>query len=181
MYAIVEACGRQYKVAEGDLVFVEKLEANEGDKVTFDNVLLISDGERLTSNFIVAMNPAEKILPDWFTIREDSTFGWSQYHNRQSGWDAIRCPLYAYWYNSIHPWVNLWKAWYEKYGNDVSRLPARVDIVTSGVADAMYSTYTGFKAVFNLVKDDKATTNISEVSYYLDSLEFLCWLALNHY
>ena len=142
---------------------------------------VISDGEKLTSNFIIAMNPAEKILPDWFTVKEDGTFGWSQYHNRQSGWDAIRCPLYAYWYSSTHSWVTLWKTWYEKYGNDVSKLPARVDIVTSGVADAMYSTYTGFKAVFNLVNSDNATTNISEVSYYLDSLEFLCWLALNHY
>ena len=47
MYAIVEACGRQYKVAEGDLVFVEKLEVNEGDKVVFDNVLLISDGDKI--------------------------------------------------------------------------------------------------------------------------------------
>ena len=43
MYAVIDACGRQYKVAEGDLVFVEKLEANEGEKVTFDQVLLISD------------------------------------------------------------------------------------------------------------------------------------------
>lgn len=151
--------------------------------VTGDSIwtTIILDGESLTSNFIVAMNPAEKILPDWFTVKEDGTFGWSQYHNRQSGWDAIRCPLYAYWYNSTHPWVTLWKAWYEKYNNDVSKLPARVDIATSGVADAMYSTYTGFKAVFNLVKNDRATTNVSEVSYYLDSLEFLCWLALNHY
>ena len=41
MYAVIDACGRQYKVAEGDLVFVEKLEKNEGDKVTFDQVLLI--------------------------------------------------------------------------------------------------------------------------------------------
>lgn len=151
--------------------------------VTGDSIwtLIISDGERLTSNFIVAMNPAEKILPDWFTVSAEGTFGWSQYHNRQSGWDAIRCPLYAYWYNSNHPWVNLWKAWYEKYNNDLTRLPARIDIASSGVADAMYSTYTGFKAVFNLVKNDRATTNVSEVSYYLDSLEFLCWLALNHY
>ena len=43
MYAVIEACGRQYKVAEGDLVFVEKLDLKEGDKVTFDQVLLISD------------------------------------------------------------------------------------------------------------------------------------------
>ena len=43
MYAIIDTCGKQYKVAEGDLVFVEKLDAKEGDKVTFDQVLLISD------------------------------------------------------------------------------------------------------------------------------------------
>lgn len=47
MYAIIEACGRQYKVSEGDLVSFEKLNANEGEKVTFDNVLLISDGEKI--------------------------------------------------------------------------------------------------------------------------------------
>ena len=46
MYAIIEACGKQYKVAEGDEVFVEKLDLNEGDKVTFDKVLLLSDGEK---------------------------------------------------------------------------------------------------------------------------------------
>ena len=47
MYAIIEACGKQYKVAEGDVVFMEKLTANEGEKVTFDQVLLISDGEKV--------------------------------------------------------------------------------------------------------------------------------------
>jgi len=48
MYAIVDSCGRQYKVAEGDLVFVQKLEANEGEKVTFDNVLFVADGDKIT-------------------------------------------------------------------------------------------------------------------------------------
>ncbi len=39
MYAIIETCGKQYKVSEGDVVFLEKLEANEGEKVTFDKVM----------------------------------------------------------------------------------------------------------------------------------------------
>ena len=39
MYAIVKTGGKQYKVAQGDVLFVEKLEANEGDTVTFDKVL----------------------------------------------------------------------------------------------------------------------------------------------
>ena len=43
MYAIIESCGRQYKVAEGDVVFFEKLNAEEGKKVTFDNVMLVSE------------------------------------------------------------------------------------------------------------------------------------------
>ena len=43
MYAIIEACGKQYKVLEGDTVFFEKLDAEEGKKVTFDNVILVSD------------------------------------------------------------------------------------------------------------------------------------------
>ena len=47
MYAIIEACGKQYKVSEGDIVSLEKLEANVGEKVTFDQVLLLSDGEKV--------------------------------------------------------------------------------------------------------------------------------------
>ena len=47
MYAIIESCGRQYKVAEGEVVFLEKLEDEEGKKVTFDNVVLVSDGKKV--------------------------------------------------------------------------------------------------------------------------------------
>lgn len=47
MYAIIESCGKQYKVAEGDVVFFEKLDAEEGKKVTFDNVVLVSDDKKV--------------------------------------------------------------------------------------------------------------------------------------
>ena len=43
MYAIIESCGKQYKVAQGDVVFFEKLDTEEGKKVTFSNVILVSD------------------------------------------------------------------------------------------------------------------------------------------
>ena len=43
MYAIIESCGKQYKLAEGDVVFFEKLDAEEGKKVTFDKVVLVSE------------------------------------------------------------------------------------------------------------------------------------------
>lgn len=42
MYAIIETGGKQYKVQEGDIVYVEKLNADEGQAVSFDKVLLIS-------------------------------------------------------------------------------------------------------------------------------------------
>lgn len=48
MYAIVEISGKQYKVQEGDIVFVDRLESEEGAKLEFDKVLLISDGKKLT-------------------------------------------------------------------------------------------------------------------------------------
>lgn len=42
MYAIIETGGKQYKVQEGDVVFIEKLSAEDGSAVTFDKVLAIS-------------------------------------------------------------------------------------------------------------------------------------------
>ena len=47
MFAIFVTGGKQYKVSEGDVVFVEKLGVEEGEKVTFDKVLCVS-GESLT-------------------------------------------------------------------------------------------------------------------------------------
>ena len=45
MYAVIETGGKQYRVQEGDVITVEKLNAEAGDKVTFDKVLLMSDGK----------------------------------------------------------------------------------------------------------------------------------------
>lgn len=47
MYAVIETGGKQYKVSEGDVIFIEKLEAAEGDAVTFDKVLVVADGENV--------------------------------------------------------------------------------------------------------------------------------------
>ena len=47
MYAIIESCGKQYKVSEGDVVFFEKLDTEEGKKVTFDKVVLVSDDKKV--------------------------------------------------------------------------------------------------------------------------------------
>ncbi|MBZ4687266.1 MAG: large subunit ribosomal protein [Clostridia bacterium] len=45
MYAIIETGGKQYKVREGDVIRIEKLNANDGDKVNFDKVLAIVNGD----------------------------------------------------------------------------------------------------------------------------------------
>lgn len=43
MYAIIATGGKQYKVSEGDIIKVEKLDAEAGSTVTFDQVLAVSD------------------------------------------------------------------------------------------------------------------------------------------
>lgn len=48
MYAILETGGKQYKVSEGDVIYVEKLGVDDGAAVTFDKVLAVGDGESLT-------------------------------------------------------------------------------------------------------------------------------------
>ena len=44
MYAIIATGGKQYKVSEGDVIKVEKLNAEPGNVVTFDQVIAVSDG-----------------------------------------------------------------------------------------------------------------------------------------
>ena len=48
MYAIVEIAGHQFKVEKDQKVFVNRLQTEEGKKVSFDNVLLLSDGDKVT-------------------------------------------------------------------------------------------------------------------------------------
>ena len=64
MYAIIESCGKQYKVAEGDVVFFEKLAVEEGRKVTFDKVVLVSnDGKVQIGNpYVKGMKVEGKVV-----------------------------------------------------------------------------------------------------------------------
>ena len=47
MYAVVKSGGKQYKVSAGDVLRVEKLDVQVGDKITLDDVLLLSDGKNI--------------------------------------------------------------------------------------------------------------------------------------
>jgi large subunit ribosomal protein L21 len=48
MYAIVEIAGQQFKVAKDQKVYVHRLDAKTGSKISFDNVLLMDDGKNVT-------------------------------------------------------------------------------------------------------------------------------------
>ena len=44
MYAIIATGGKQYKVSEGDVIKIEKMDVEAGDSVTFNRVIAVSDG-----------------------------------------------------------------------------------------------------------------------------------------
>ena len=48
MYAVIETGGKQYQVKQGDVVFIEKLNAEEESTVTFDKVVAVSKEDGLT-------------------------------------------------------------------------------------------------------------------------------------
>jgi len=47
MFAVLNTGGKQYKVSQGDLIEVEKLESDVGDKVTLSQVLMVGEGEKV--------------------------------------------------------------------------------------------------------------------------------------
>ena len=83
MYAIVKTGGKQYKVSQGDVLFVEKLEANEGDVVTLDQVLAVAgedgklavgapvvEGATVTAK-VVAQGKAKKVIVFKYKAKKD--------------------------------------------------------------------------------------------------------------
>lgn len=50
MFAVIETGGKQYLVHEGDTVKIERIDAAEGEKITFDNVLLVASDDGSTMN-----------------------------------------------------------------------------------------------------------------------------------
>ena len=63
MYAIIATGGKQYKVAEGDIVRVEKLGAEDGATVTFDDVVLVNtDSDILVGDKAASANVKATVL-----------------------------------------------------------------------------------------------------------------------
>lgn len=66
MFAIIKTGGKQYKVAEGDKIFVEKLDHKEGEEFLFEEVLMISDGKpentKIGTPFIDGIKVGARVL-----------------------------------------------------------------------------------------------------------------------
>lgn len=61
MYAVIETGGKQYKVSEGDVIEVEKLGADVGDKIELP-VLLTVDGEKIATGSDVTVKATAEVL-----------------------------------------------------------------------------------------------------------------------
>ena len=82
MYAVIKTGGKQYKVAQGDKVRVEKLPGNVGDVVTFDEILLVGGGDSIKVGAptvagakvqakVIAQDRAKKIIVFKFRRRKN--------------------------------------------------------------------------------------------------------------
>lgn len=64
MYAIIDACGRQYKVREGEVIFIERLPDSEESQVVFENVIALSgeDGAVFGTPYVEGAKVTAKVL-----------------------------------------------------------------------------------------------------------------------
>ena len=64
MFAVIKTGGKQYKVAEGDVLYIEKLESKDGE-VVFDNVLLVANGSvQVGKPLVSGAKVSAKVLED---------------------------------------------------------------------------------------------------------------------
>ena len=92
MYAVVESGGKQYKVQEGEILRVEKISGDVGSPVTFDKVLLLSDGDKVdigkpvlktatVNGHIVQQGKAKKVIV--FKYKRRKRYRRKQGHRQQ--------------------------------------------------------------------------------------------------
>ena len=82
MYAIIATGGKQYKVAEGDIIRVEKLGVEAGETVTFDQVLAVNnDGLKVGADVANASVTASVVRKDQRLIRwsDDKSYVLSEF------------------------------------------------------------------------------------------------------
>lgn len=64
MYAIIETGGKQYKVEAGDVLFIEKLDAEENSEITFDKVIALGlqDGPKFGTPYVEGATVTGKVI-----------------------------------------------------------------------------------------------------------------------
>ncbi|GHU92207.1 50S ribosomal protein L21 [Clostridia bacterium] len=63
VHAVLQTGGKQYRVAQGDVIYIEKLDAAEGETIKFDQVLAVFDGDKLkTGNPVKGVELTGKVL-----------------------------------------------------------------------------------------------------------------------
>ena len=62
MYAVIETGGKQYNVKQGDVIYVEKLTAEEGSNVEFKTIALFGEGKLSTGNAVNSAKVGGKVL-----------------------------------------------------------------------------------------------------------------------
>ncbi len=63
MYAIIKTGGKQYKVKKNDELYIEKLEAKDGEKITFNEVLLVNNDKAIVGNpFVKGASVTAKVV-----------------------------------------------------------------------------------------------------------------------
>ena len=100
MYAVIRAGGKQYRVAPGDVVKIEKLPANEGDTVEFNDVLAVSGQEGqigpgagvVVSGQIMESGRADKILVFHFKRKKQ----YKKIYGHRQPFSAVRITEIAY-------------------------------------------------------------------------------------
>ena len=100
MYAVIRAGGKQYRVAPGDVVKIEKLPANEGDTVEFNEVLAVSSQEghigpgagAVVSGQIMEAGRADKILVFHFKRKKQ----YKKIYGHRQPYSAVRITEIAF-------------------------------------------------------------------------------------
>ena len=91
MYAIIATGGKQYKVSEGDVIKVEKLDAEVGATVTFDQVVAVSDGSLKVGADVASANVTATVM-DQARARKVIVYK----YKRKTGYHKKNGPRQAY-------------------------------------------------------------------------------------
>lgn len=167
-YVVVNPCYYIYKALR-DFAYV-----TEDDSW----LTVINDGQRIMQDFITYIKPKVAILPNWFIVKDGGTFAFDPNHDRKSGWDAMRCPLYSAWDTEVNYEDTLWKAFYNAYAEDST--PAVIDIY-NGSVESYIRDFTSFKAIRNVVLGNTVSLDFQSNGYYQDALVLFSYLAQKNF